>query len=384
MTAPISQVASKIDDTLRSHLELSSNSGEIGPIGSSLLYLLQELVGLSEKAAEDLLTCLVDANSDDDLGQPPYDTNSTYSIREIGGSETWSTWDQFTRRLKHGERFFGKAAYALQQIFGEFNGTWATQLPTYHLKVSAKRRPRIFRARCAESKEKVNEIVSSAADELTAAPLTAAKAGRMSPRGISTFYGALSSGVAVAEIRPTVGQFVVTGEFVPSRDLRLLDLTRIGAVRGSGNIFASDYFEQQSRAAFLRDFHSVLTKPVQDNDEEMDYLPTQAVSEYVKNILRFDGILFASTQSGRLETDVWDGFRRRRDTPLRDCNLAVFGREPDLNDFSFNSDDRPKFDRLDFPLSLVPGSVRIASVTGVEYRSKEERLADFGVRNPDF
>lgn len=56
--------------------------------------------------------------------------------------------------------------------------------------------------------------------------------------------------------------------------------------------------------AFLVDFHSEISKPVNPADEELDYIPTQVFSEYLRYIQKvdgrnYDGIVYKSSLTGK-------------------------------------------------------------------------------------
>jgi hypothetical protein len=127
-----------------------------------------------------------------------------------------------------------------------------------------------------------------------------ATAGRMNPEGISVFYGAVTQATAVSESRPSVGALAVVGEFHIPSPLRLLDLSRIRE-QFTGSLFAPNYVDRAARCRFLEGFHARIARPVLPHEEQIEYLPTQAVAEYVHAILGFDGILYASVQLGEVE-----------------------------------------------------------------------------------
>ena len=53
--------------------------------------------------------------------------------------------------------------------------------------------------------------------------------------------------------------------------------------------------------SFLRSFHDEISKPVDPNDEAIDYIPTQVFSEYLRYIQKtdsgkkYDGIIYKSS-----------------------------------------------------------------------------------------
>lgn len=120
---------------------------------------------------------------------------------------------------------------------------------------------------------------------------------RMSPAGISMFYGALDRETAVKEVedptRPKEGKLVTSGAFHAPEQLVFLDL------RGAQEIpsrFDSDTGYLRAPLLFLRDFADDLAKPVQkDGREHIEYVPTQVLTEYFQG--NAHGILYQSARN---------------------------------------------------------------------------------------
>jgi len=121
----------------------------------------------------------------------------------------------------------------------------------------------------------------------------------MNARGISVFYGANDPDLAIAEVRPPVGSQVAVGRFDIVRTLRLLDLTALSTVKEEGSIFDPGWAGRLERATFLRSLSERITKPVMPDDEAFEYLPTQAIADFLaaENEPVLDGIVFPSAQS---------------------------------------------------------------------------------------
>lgn len=140
-------------------------------------------------------------------------------------------------------------------------------------------------------------------------PKTIASNSRMSPAGISFFYGSEDISTVVAEIGAhSTRQYAVVGEFETLRVLNLLDLVDLPTPL---SVFASstrrkEYYER----LFLRAFAVDLAKPIElDGREHIDYVPTQVVTEYFRKISEpaVDGILFPSAQNGRANCVLFVG-----------------------------------------------------------------------------
>jgi hypothetical protein len=134
-------------------------------------------------------------------------------------------------------------------------------------------------------------------------PELARMANRMSPAGISMFYGALDQNTAVAETfdpNRAEGMAISIAEFRTAKPLVLLDLVVLPELPSQ--------FDEESRhlrapLIFLRDFVRDLTRPVERNGyEHVEYVPTQVVTEYVRYALRtpddqsVDGLLYRSSR----------------------------------------------------------------------------------------
>jgi len=121
----------------------------------------------------------------------------------------------------------------------------------------------------------------------------------MNAHGVPVFYGATSVEIAVAEVRPVVGNYVVVVAFKPLRPLLILDISALSKLKPrKGSIFDKGLASHNSKAAFMRTLSRKLTMPVSGKKPEDEYLITQVVSEYLalSGKFRLDGISFNSTQ----------------------------------------------------------------------------------------
>lgn len=121
----------------------------------------------------------------------------------------------------------------------------------------------------------------------------------MNARGISVFYGANKPEVALAEVRPPVGCWVGVARFEIIRPIKLLDLQALKGVAAEGSLFDPAFATLANRLAFLRKLSERIVRPVMPDDEAFDYLPTQAVADYLATEAAnpVDGIVFPSVQA---------------------------------------------------------------------------------------
>lgn len=134
--------------------------------------------------------------------------------------------------------------------------------------------------------------------DLGSPPLNKTQANRMSPHGISMFYGSRNDETCRAELgEPRLK--ATYGYFTTLRQLNLLDLVDIPSVP---TIFDAVRRHQRQSLQFLHGFVRDLAAPVRrDGMEYTEYVPTQIVTEYFRHRYNHDGeavhgILYPSSQ----------------------------------------------------------------------------------------
>lgn len=210
------------------------------------------------------------------------------------------SWEAFKKLVKHETRFFfanrtagpgdlddmtaAQLLEAVSEVIQDTPGVWPAPCPYP-----------IYRARMVPSTSKASEC-QGASDIGPPRPERAA-ANRMSPAGISIFYGATDRATAIAEAGShSSDRYVVTGEFTPAREIRLIDLTNLPDLP---SIFDSTNHKRYFGLRFLQKFVHDITLPVElDEREHIDYVPTQVFTEYLRYAFpaRVDGLMFLSTQ----------------------------------------------------------------------------------------
>lgn len=340
--------------------------------GEEVTEWIQSLLVVDDVVARMLLSWLIELECFDprDGGEPFYDEDVLYQRGGPAGEQFRRLWLQFSETLKHEQRFFGReTGEQLSKILGKRGSAEAGELPV-HVVESGDGAVPLYRARRASSTEEARTFIERPEVELTAPPPARATSGRMNPAGIVVLYAALSEAVAIAEVRPSVGGLVVVGAFAAKQSLRLLDLTRIGRdVRGG--VFSTNYLERKARADFLAGFHDLVTQPVQPQDEPLEHLATQAVAEWVRNELQFDGILYGSVQVGNRDIDLSDEEYAARaatsSTASEHLNVVLFGRVRRLVRSDYVAGyDRPSTS-MEFPVEFAQRAARCFWVRAVSY-----------------
>tara|TARA_R110001632_G_scaffold63318_2_gene151433 strand:- start:93820 stop:94848 length:1029 start_codon:yes stop_codon:yes gene_type:complete len=120
-----------------------------------------------------------------------------------------------------------------------------------------------------------------------------ASAGRANPKGISYLYLADSIETALYETRSTIFDYVTIGEFIVTKDLKIISFRNIAAdsVYWSEREDIKNYIEY---LPFIYTIQQELSLPIRKKDKSLDYIPTQYICEYIKS-LGFDGVEYQSS-----------------------------------------------------------------------------------------
>lgn len=281
-------------------------SYDFEPDGEPTIFAIMNLANIPERAAHDIQRVLYEKHTDWDsqvAGEmTPFDDELHYEESQIDDASWHRQWYEFEQSLKTETRFFNRRGEELlKRIFDGLedlktnNGGGLIVAGGPDSKYEY-----LFRARAFQDEDQLKEAMIHPDRLLGPPPARVARAGRMNAHGVSVFYGATIPKVAIAEVRPPVGSRVLVGPFRIIRPLRLLNLTALKELRRSGSLFDKSFSDFLERANFLRSFTDHMSIPVMPDRETLDYLPTQAVADFLatdENLL-LDGIIFPSVQSG--------------------------------------------------------------------------------------
>ncbi|WP_237163531.1 helix-turn-helix transcriptional regulator [Paenibacillus sp. BIHB 4019] len=93
------------------------------------------------------------------------------------------------------------------------------------------------------------------------------------------------------EIRANKGDHVLIGKLQPIFELDILDLTKRIEIK-TKSIFKKDYNHNDNWVnEFISNFIVEISKPINENEKNIEYVATQLLSEYIRK-LGFDGIKF--------------------------------------------------------------------------------------------
>lgn len=225
------------------------------------------------------------------------------------GQELSFMWEMFGRMVKHEQRFtFFKRPEFTGEKLSEDNSLMdiltelGVRISEHNLYKELDIATELHRCRFID----VGEVVDTF-DKITSPPDNKAKQSRMSPAGISMFYGAFDRNTAVIESSSdgitTSGSHVV-GKFKTKTKLKVLDLTDLPQLS-----FWMPYDWQVIE--FLYSFRNEITKPiVRDDRIHIEYVPSQVFTEYLRYIYRgkggekIDGIIYKSSLSGATNSNI--------------------------------------------------------------------------------
>lgn len=272
--------------------------------GEETVDAIMNAADIPGRAAQDIQSILEEQFSDFDSAamgeETEFSSECHYKEKGTNDARLQAEWQEFERSLKTEARFFSRTGARL--LASVFDGIDAMQTrdgrsmivnagPNTSLAA-------VYRARAFQSDDKLEVALTRPNKDLGSPPSVHARAGRMNARGISIFYGANDPDVALAEVRPPVGSQVAVARFEIIRPVRLLDLTALSDVSTHGSIFDPSLNDQLERTMFLRNLSQRITMPVMPDDEVFEYLPTQAIADFLatETATPVDGIIFPSVQ----------------------------------------------------------------------------------------
>lgn len=266
---------------------------------------IQDAAGIDEEPAADVLEILEEKHApyrdkDNIDEESEFSSDSYYERRDPTFLGLHMGWHEFEQSLKTKARFFSRAAEELlARVFGGVDAFKTREgRPLVMDAGPGTLLSHLYRARVFQAEDGLKDALCRPDTRIGSPPPRMARAGRMNAQGISVFYGATTADVAIAEVRPPVGSRVVVARFDITRRLRILDLTAANDVHEEGSLFDPSFKERLHRADFLRSLGQRMARPVMPDDEGLDYVPTQAVADFLAtaNDPRIDGIIFPSAQ----------------------------------------------------------------------------------------
>jgi len=248
---------------------------------------------LSEILESDWKMFNIDKYAANDLISKALNDSNLLTYKYVNKLEKISNdvWDNFKQELKHNNRYFPNDS--------EFNKDGLKDTIEYFEIYDYPEK--VFRGRINEH----NELIPK--EYMGKPPSEIASQGRANPIGISYLYVASDIETAIAEIRPDKGDSVTIAEIALPKNLRFLD------IRSPKNTISPFDFSDNVLEGLYRDidllerFGEELSKPVLPRKAHLEYLPTQYLTELVKNY-GFDGVLYKSSVGNGFNIVIFNEF----------------------------------------------------------------------------
>ena len=187
-------------------------------------------------------------------------------------------WEEFSEELKYNNRFFLQKQPdidRLSDLFGFFVLSIAPQSYLYRSRI-------------------IKDGKKCPCSEMGKPPAEKTKNSRANPKGIPYLYLSSDNETAISEIRPPMTAKVAVGTFKVVEPLNVIDLRspKIDSpFRYGDNLeYLINYL------GFLRILGIELSKPINPVAEELEYLPSQYLCEFIKNE-GYDGVTYKSSIS---------------------------------------------------------------------------------------
>jgi len=339
-TLSINQIADSVQSIFTQFYRLiespSLEDQPIAPVSvdQPVTQVIQDLVEATEMIAEDIRCVLAEREAAED-GDGSKDDSFNPEKRYVKEPrlDSWEfdyNWRRFEKSLKNETRYFNRSAEdLLTSIFVGIEEHRAINgRPIIVEAGPGNDFVKLYQARVFQTEKSFREAMKQPDVGVGPPPRSAAAAGRMNAAGISVFYGATRATIALAEVRPPVGSKVLIGCFEVIQPLKLLDLVALTDLADEeGSLFDDGHIHRLRRAEFLRGLSRRLSKPVMPNDQPLDYLPTQAIADFLATAATppLDGIIYPSVQNASHERArrKYGFFGPRRDHA---CNVVLFHR----------------------------------------------------------
>lgn len=180
----------------------------------------------------------------------------------------------------------------------------------------------LFRCRVINDESKINKekgFHGYGKKDSFVPPASVTRDLRANYRYIPYLYCANDPYTALVEVRPRLGACVSVATIRVNEELRLLDFTMTSVPSKMS----------EAKQNLFSDLSVLYSKPVTDDDDILDYIPTQYIAEYAKN-LGYDGIMFTSSLMPEIHEDVRTALSSNRlysKINFDRCNVVVFNHE---------------------------------------------------------
>lgn len=213
-------------------------------------------------------------------------------MEEISIFKSWRDYWSFERSVKENARFIHDRD--TQEFFKAVLDTGETRKRCF------KKESVLWRAQIGHGWEPLNDFDGTYIDDQPCPypqermkPIQRkASEGRANPKGIPYLYLSTDNETAMSEVRPWVGALVSVGQFRITKDLILI-YSSINNDKSFIYYLNEPSPEKRERAVWVH-IDQAFTKPMTNNDQVAEYVPTQILAEFFRSE-GMDGILYRSS-----------------------------------------------------------------------------------------
>lgn len=197
------------------------------------------------------------------------------------GSELKISWDIFAKEIKTINRYHLSNAIELKKMEGLLENIEKTYKKDFTF----------FRAR-------ISDKTGFDIGQMGMPPNKKAKGGRANPEGIPYLYLSNNVDTTIFEVRANLYDYITIGQFKLTDDIKVINLRNIEEYDPMPFAEEENLENFLIYLPFVEHLEDELSKPVRKNENEIDYVPTQYLSEFIK-YLGFDGIEYKSSQHSK-------------------------------------------------------------------------------------
>lgn len=183
-------------------------------------------------------------------------------------------WKKFCNEIKYENRYFPTKPIDLKVL------SFALML-----RKTIKPKECLFRARKSKNDKKIPP------SKMGHPPPHLSKNGRANPMGISYLYLADKTETAMKEVRPDYENFITIGNFKVIEELQLFDLSK--PTIEDPFVLGDNLADIIRLMSFFRMLGCELSKPIDKDNKNLEYIPTQFLCEFLKHE-GYDGLAYNS------------------------------------------------------------------------------------------
>jgi hypothetical protein len=221
-----------------------------------------------------------------------------YTVQEL--------WFEFCESIKNKNRFFSNRF---------FNGEDMANLLSKSSRIVKKDASKpLFRARNGGKKSKDEKIKPYPISQMGAPSSEKAGNGRANPKGIAYLYLATSVDTAIAEMRPVKNTKISVSKVSLLEDILIIDFS--GKISSSSPFEVENLRQEWEHIHLMQQIGEYFSMPIEPALSDIEYVPTQFISEYIKS-LRYDGFVFQSSLGSGLNYVIF----HQKKTKISRANL---------------------------------------------------------------